>query len=58
MQPEQNRRMGLAAILMHDPLPALLGLAVVLIGDPFRRLFFSKAISANPAIAVTETTLS
>jgi basic amino acid/polyamine antiporter, APA family len=44
-------------ILMHDPLPALLGLGVVLCGDPFRRLFFSKAISAQPAMAVTETTI-
>ena len=45
-------------ILMHDPLPALLGLGVVLCGDPFRRLFFSKPISTAPAIAVGETTLS
>jgi hypothetical protein len=43
MQPEQNRRMGLA---------------VVLIGVPFRRIFFSKAVSVPPTIAVTETTLS
>lgn len=27
-------------ILMHDPLPALLGLLVVLCGDPVRRFFF------------------
>ena len=45
-------------ILMHDPLPALLGLAVVLIGDPFRHVFFSKTSPATPAIAATETTLS
>jgi basic amino acid/polyamine antiporter, APA family len=44
-------------ILMHDPLPALLGLAVVLIGDPFRRLFFANAIPATRPIAVSETTL-
>ena len=36
-------------ILMHDPLPALLGLAVVLCGDPVRRLFFSKPIILNPS---------
>jgi APA family basic amino acid/polyamine antiporter len=36
-------------ILMHDPIPALIGLAIVLCGDPIRRLFFSKAsIDANP----------
>ena len=45
-------------ILMHDPVPALLGLAVVLCGDPVRRIFFSKPIAATPAVAVTETTLS
>ena len=28
-------------ILMHDPVPALLGLLVVSCGDPVRRLFFS-----------------
>jgi APA family basic amino acid/polyamine antiporter len=28
-------------ILMHDPVPALLGLLIVLCGDPIRRLFFS-----------------
>jgi APA family basic amino acid/polyamine antiporter len=41
-------------ILMHDPFPALVGLAIVLCGDPVRRLFFSKAdisktdVEANP----------
>jgi APA family basic amino acid/polyamine antiporter len=30
-------------ILMHDPVPALIGLATVLSGDPVRRLFFSKS---------------
>ena len=39
-------------ILMHDPLPALLGLAVVLIGDPFRRIFFSKSGPATPVLEV------
>jgi APA family basic amino acid/polyamine antiporter len=29
-------------ILMQDPAPALIGLAIVLSGDPVRRLFFSK----------------
>jgi APA family basic amino acid/polyamine antiporter len=38
-------------ILMHDPLPALLGLAAVLCGDPIRRLFFS-----TPAVPVTTVT--
>src|SRR5277367_77806 len=45
-------------ILMHDPVPALLGLAVVLCGDPIRRIFFSKPIATTPAIAISETTLS
>jgi len=44
-------------ILMHDPLPALLGLAVVLCGDPFRRFFFSNPHSAPATMAVTETTI-
>jgi APA family basic amino acid/polyamine antiporter len=36
-------------ILMHDPIPALVGLVIVLCGDPVRRLFFSKAdVNANP----------
>ena len=30
-------------ILMHDPIPAVLGLAIVLCGDPIRRFFFSKS---------------
>jgi APA family basic amino acid/polyamine antiporter len=30
-------------ILMHDPVPALIGLVIVLSGDPVRRLFFSKS---------------
>jgi APA family basic amino acid/polyamine antiporter len=29
-------------ILMHDPVPALLGLAIVLCGDPVRHFFFNK----------------
>jgi basic amino acid/polyamine antiporter, APA family len=29
-------------ILMHDPIPAILGAAIVLCGDPIRRFFFSK----------------
>ncbi|MBB5342621.1 APC family permease [Tunturibacter empetritectus] len=36
-------------ILMHDPIPALVGLVIVLCGDPVRRLFFSKtSVEANP----------
>jgi APA family basic amino acid/polyamine antiporter len=36
-------------ILMHDPIPALIGLVIVLCGDPVRRIFFSKAsLNANP----------
>jgi APA family basic amino acid/polyamine antiporter len=34
-------------ILMHDPVPALIGLAIVLCGDPVRRFFFSKAAAAG-----------
>jgi APA family basic amino acid/polyamine antiporter len=30
-------------ILMHDPVPAVIGLAIVLAGDPVRRIFFSRA---------------
>jgi APA family basic amino acid/polyamine antiporter len=30
-------------ILMHDPVPAAIGLAIVLAGDPVRRIFFSRA---------------
>jgi basic amino acid/polyamine antiporter, APA family len=33
-------------ILMHDPIPALIGLAIVLCGDPVRRIFFSKPSNA------------
>ena len=36
-------------ILLHDPIPALIGLVIVLCGEPVRRLFFSKAdVNANP----------
>jgi basic amino acid/polyamine antiporter, APA family len=38
-------------ILMHDPVPALLGLIAVLCGDPIRRLFFSSSKVEPPAIA-------
>lgn len=42
-------------ILMHDPLPALLGLLAVLCGDPIRHFFFS---SRQPAAAqIPERTL-
>src|ERR1700722_9524033 len=34
-------------ILMHDPVPALIGLAIVLCGGPVRRYFFSKAGDAT-----------
>jgi APA family basic amino acid/polyamine antiporter len=34
-------------ILMHDPIPALIGLVIVLFGDPVRRLFFLKAGDAT-----------
>ena len=37
-------------ILMHDPLPALLGFVAVLCGDPIRRFFFS-----TPAVPVAVT---
>jgi APA family basic amino acid/polyamine antiporter len=42
-------------ILMHDPLPALIGVAVVLCGDLLRRRF----VSAKPVAAAeaAETTL-
>jgi APA family basic amino acid/polyamine antiporter len=43
-------------ILMHDPLPALVGVAVVLCGD-FLRRWFAPAKSAQAAEAV-EPTLS
>ncbi len=42
-------------ILMHDPLPALLGLIAVLCGDPVRRLFFSTPRTA--AAPIPEQTL-
>jgi basic amino acid/polyamine antiporter, APA family len=34
-------------ILMHDPIPALIGLGIVLCGDPVRRIFFSKTTAAS-----------
>lgn len=37
-------------ILMHDPLPALLGLLAVLCGDPIRHFFFSSRQSATTQI--------
>lgn len=37
-------------ILMHDPLPALLGLLAVLCGDPIRHFFFSSRQSASAQI--------
>jgi APA family basic amino acid/polyamine antiporter len=43
-------------ILMHDPLPALLGLAAVLCGDPVRRFFFSTPVAS--VAGITEQTLS
>ena len=43
-------------ILMHDPLPALVGLAAVLCGDPIRRFFFSTPVV--PVAAVTEQPLT
>jgi basic amino acid/polyamine antiporter, APA family len=42
-------------ILMHDPIPALLGLVIVLCGDPIRRFFFSGRHVAVEA--VTEQSL-
>jgi basic amino acid/polyamine antiporter, APA family len=33
-------------ILMHDPVPALIGLAIVLCGDPIRR-FTTRSVRAN-----------
>jgi APA family basic amino acid/polyamine antiporter len=38
-------------ILMHDPVPALIGLTIILCGDPVRRYFFAKS-------GVTESALS
>jgi basic amino acid/polyamine antiporter, APA family len=43
-------------ILMHDPIPALLGLAAVLCGDPVRRFFFSPQLAV--ATTIPEETLS
>jgi APA family basic amino acid/polyamine antiporter len=36
-------------ILMHDPLPALIGIGIVLCGIPLRRLFASR----QPALPLT-----
>jgi APA family basic amino acid/polyamine antiporter len=38
-------------ILMHDPIPALLGLVAVLCGDPVRRFFFSSPPAAVASVA-------
>jgi basic amino acid/polyamine antiporter, APA family len=38
-------------ILMHDPVPALIGLAIVLCGDPVRRFFFSKSSADASTVA-------
>jgi basic amino acid/polyamine antiporter, APA family len=38
-------------ILMHDPIPALIGLAIVLCGDPVRRFFFSKSSVATNTLS-------
>ena len=36
-------------ILMHDPIPALVGLVIVLCGDPVRRIFFARTtLTTNP----------
>jgi basic amino acid/polyamine antiporter, APA family len=43
-------------ILMHDPIPALLGLIAVLCGDPVRRFFFSSRLAV--AAPIPEETLS
>jgi basic amino acid/polyamine antiporter, APA family len=43
-------------ILMHDPIPAVLGLIAVLCGDPIRRVFFARPLVATAA--VTEQTLT
>jgi basic amino acid/polyamine antiporter, APA family len=43
-------------ILIHDPIPALIGLIAVLCGDPVRRFFFSHQLAA--AAPVAEQTLS
>ena len=43
-------------ILMHDPIPALVGLAAVLCGDPIRRLSFSPQLAV--AATIPEQTVS
>jgi APA family basic amino acid/polyamine antiporter len=40
-------------ILMHDPIPAILGLAIVLCGDPIRRFFFSKSKAEKSTVPIT-----
>jgi APA family basic amino acid/polyamine antiporter len=40
-------------ILMHDPIPAVLGLAIVLCGDPIRRFFFSKSQLSKSTVVTT-----
>ena len=40
-------------ILMHDPIPAVLGLAIVLCGDPIRRFFFSKSTLEKSSVPIT-----
>ncbi len=45
-------------ILMHDPIPALLGLIAVLCGDPVRRFFFSSPLAATTSIPIPEETVS
>src|SRR5215470_3228380 len=40
-------------ILMHDPLPAVIGVAVVLCGDLLRRWFASSKASAAEAVEIT-----
>jgi APA family basic amino acid/polyamine antiporter len=40
-------------ILMHDPIPAVLGLAIVLFGDPIRRFFFSKSQLSKSTAVIT-----
>jgi APA family basic amino acid/polyamine antiporter len=43
-------------ILMHDPIPALIGLIAVLCGDPVRRFFFTHQLASAAPLA--EQTLS
>jgi APA family basic amino acid/polyamine antiporter len=38
-------------ILLHDPIPAIIGLAIVLCGDPIRRFFFSKPLQLEASSA-------